>query len=99
MCPSTGPLLHGLLTADSTALRSCFKVRTNRSSAGKAWVPTTSLLSQKHCPLQNHINEAIWIKNEDFGTLCGVAERSLFLEQRQSLLQPAPFVQDPAWPP
>ena len=32
MCPSTGPLLHGLLTADSTALRSCFKVRTNRSS-------------------------------------------------------------------
>src|SRR5260370_11797907 len=32
MCPSTGPLLHGLLTADSTALTSCFKVPTNTTS-------------------------------------------------------------------
>jgi hypothetical protein len=31
-CPSTGPLLHGSLTAASTALRSCFKVRTKRTS-------------------------------------------------------------------
>ena len=35
-CPSTGPLLHGLLTAASTALRSCFKVRTMRTSE---WIP------------------------------------------------------------
>jgi Icc-related predicted phosphoesterase len=33
MCPSTGPLLHGVVTAASTALRSCFNVRTKRSSA------------------------------------------------------------------
>src|SRR6202022_1269448 len=35
-CPSTGPLLHGSLTANSTALRSCFKVRTKRTSE---WIP------------------------------------------------------------
>ena len=35
-CPSTGPLLHGSLTAASTALRSCFKVRTKRTSE---WIP------------------------------------------------------------
>jgi hypothetical protein len=36
MCPSTGPLLHGSLTADSAALRACFKVRTKRTNE---WIP------------------------------------------------------------
>jgi hypothetical protein len=36
MCPSTGPLLHGSLTADFNAFRSCFKVRTKRTSE---WMP------------------------------------------------------------
>jgi hypothetical protein len=35
-CPSTGPLLHGSLTAASTALRSCFKVWTKLTSE---WIP------------------------------------------------------------
>ena len=33
MCPSTGPLLHGSVTAASTAFKSCFKVWTKRFSA------------------------------------------------------------------
>jgi hypothetical protein len=46
-CPSTGPLLRGSLTADSTALRSCF----NGKRCSKDDVTTTdfqSLLSEDH---------------------------------------------------
>jgi hypothetical protein len=41
-CPSTGPLLHGSLTAASTALRSCFKVRTKRTT------PATQMQPEDH---------------------------------------------------
>jgi hypothetical protein len=33
MCPSTGPLLHGSVTAASTAFKSCFRVWTKRFKA------------------------------------------------------------------
>ena len=46
MCPSTGPLLHGVLTADSTAFRSCFKVRTKRTSE---WMPVLRACSIQRC--------------------------------------------------
>src|SRR5260370_6274511 len=45
-CPSTGPLLHGSLTAASTALRSCFKVRTKRTSE---WIPVLRACSIQRC--------------------------------------------------
>ena len=44
-CPSTGPLLHGSLTAASTALR-CFKVRTKRTSE---WIPVLRACSIQRC--------------------------------------------------